>query len=161
MNKNVEIDSSKLYMLFDNLETEIQTNILKKGLNAGGKLLAENTKQIMLQKVPFASTAKGGAKKPMSESVRVINDRDYNEVIVSIMSNYLNIFFEKGTDDRYRKIRGTKPNGRTYRKDNVKNGYTGKAGGYFFFKEARENDSEIIDRISETIIKELNKLFKD
>lgn len=158
--KSKNIDTSKLEKLFDELDEKIQTEILIKGLKAGGNKLAENTREIMLQKVSFSSTAKGGAKKPMAESVKVITDKNYNEVIVSLMSNYLNIFFEKGTDKRYRKIRGVGANGKRYRKDNTKSGYTGKIDGYYFFKEAREDNEEVVDKIRETINKQLIKLMK-
>ena len=161
MSKNIscEIDTTKIESLLSELSDDIHNEILMKGLKKGGDKLKENTQQIMLQKVPFAGYAKGYANKTMVEGVRVIKDRDYNEIIVSIMKNYLNIFFENGTTERYRKLRGVKPNGKTYRKDNTQNGYTGKVEGYHFFKEARENDSDVIEAIKETIINEINKVY--
>lgn len=155
-----EIDTTKVEELFNNLSDEIHDTILIKGLKKGGDKLKENTQQIMLQKVPFASTAKGKANKTMVDAIKVFKDKDYNEIAVSIMSNYLNIFFEMGTDERYRKLRGTKPNGKTYRKDNTQNGYTGKVSGYHFFKDARENNDDVIEAIQQSIIKDINKLIR-
>lgn len=158
---NVEIDTKQLDRIFDTLNDETQKTILLKGLKKGGDTLKKNTEETMLQKVPFASYAKGKANITMAEGVNVRTNKDYCEVKISIRGNYLNVFFEMGTDERYRKLRGVKPNSKTYRKDNTKSGYTGKVEGYHFFKSARENsDDEMINEIENVVRKEINKLFK-
>lgn len=174
MNKTT-IDSTQITNLFDNLNKEIKGGLLQKGLLKGGKVLQQKTREVMLQKMPNASTAKGNNKKPMTESIRVINDRQMNEVIVSIMSNYLNIFFESGTKERYLKRTGAKDRERGYqsgdkrylyrkkgKEGRYKSGeYRGKIKPLNFFRDARnQSENDIIRAIEEEVMNQLNKIFK-
>lgn len=156
---NVTIDSSQINQLFDSLNQDTQRQIMMKGLEKGGKVLQKATRQRLLQKMPVASRAIGASKKPMAESIRIIKDKDYSTVIVSIMKHYLNVFFEGGTDGRYlrKEHRKDSKHHRTYKKGE----YRGRIKPLNFFAEARkESENDIINAIEEEIIKQLNKLFR-
>ncbi len=156
---NVTIDSSQIDKMFQSLRTSAQKEMMMKGLEKGGKVLQSATKERLLQKMPIASTAKGKAKKPMVDSVKVIKDKAYTEVIVSIMSNYLNVFFEGGTDERYLKKTGKKDS--KHHKTYKKGEYRGRIKPLNFFADARKmNEDKMIDAIETTIIDEINKIDK-
>ncbi len=154
---NVTIDSSQVKKLFDNLNSDFQKQILMKGLEKGGKALQSATKERLLQKMPKAQSTKGRANKTMVDSIKVIKDNAYSKIIVSIMSHYLNVFFEQGTDGRYLKKhhKKDKDHHRTYKKGE----YRGKIKPLHFFADARQqNERDVISAIETTIIDELNKL---
>lgn len=172
---NSTIDSKEITKLLDSLNNEIKGDLLQKGLFKGGKVLQQKTREVMVQRMPNATTAKGNNKKPMADSIKVKNDKQMNEVIVSIMSNYLNVFFEQGTKERYLKRTGAKDRERGYQRGDkrylyrkqgkegrYKSGeYRGKIKALNFFRDARtQSENDIINAIEEEVMKHLNKIFK-
>lgn len=156
---NVTIDASQVNKLFDNLNSDVQKQILMKGLEKGGKALQSATKERLLQKMPQAQSAMGKAKKTMVDSIKVIKDKAYTKVIISIMSHYLNVFFEQGTDGRY--LKKTHPKDKDHHRTYKKGEYRGKLKPLHFFADARQqNERDVISAIETTIIDELNKLNK-
>ena len=101
------------------------------------------------------------------KGVRVIIDKNYHDVIVSIMKDYRLKWFESGTDERYTKgkITGqamiTKGDGRRLRnvRDNNKI-YRGSIEGKHFFAQARNEVTGIDDAINASLNDSFNKLFK-
>ena len=154
---NVSIDSSQVAKLFDSLNTSVQKEIMMKGLAKGGKVLQSATKERLLQKMPKAQSAMGKSKKTMVDSIRMIKDKAYTELIVSIMSNYLTVFFEGGTDKRYLKKDHKKDS--KHHKTYKKGEYRGQIKPLNFFADARQqSEKQMIDAITEEIMKEINKL---
>lgn len=158
---NVTIDTSQVINLFDSLNQETQKGIMMKGLKEGAKYLQKQTQQTLVQKFPKAQSAKGKANRTMVEGVYVKPKKIETEVDVNVMGNYLNIFFESGTDERYRKVRYKASNGRNKIDHSRKGGYTGKLKALNFFSTTRQREEDnVIDKIKEEITKELNKLIR-
>lgn len=158
---NVTIDSSQIESLFDSLNQDTQKQIMMKGLREGAKYLQSKTQQTLVRKFPKASSAKGKANNTMVEGVYIKPIKAMTEVDVSVMGNYLNIFFESGTKERYRKVRYTDSKGKTRVSKDKKGGYTGKLKPLNFFKETREQEeNNVISIIIDDISKQLDKLQK-
>lgn len=158
---NVTIDSSQVENLFDTLNQEIQKGIMMKGLKEGAKYLQKQTQQTLVQKFPKAQSAKGKANRTMVEGVYVKPKNYMTEVDVNVMGNYLNIFFEGGTDERYRKVRYKAKNGKNKIDHSKKGGYTGKITALNFFSTTRQREEDnVINTIQEEITKEISKLIK-
>lgn len=161
MASNITIDTTQIKQLFNNLNQEKQKEIMMSGLKKGAKYLKEETQKTLLSKFPKAKTAKRKANRTMYEGVYIKPKKDYTEVDVSVMGNYLNIFFEGGTKERYRKVRYTDSKGKTRVSKSQKGGYTGKVGALNFFAETRQKESDnVINKIEEEIGKQINKLIK-
>ena len=161
MAKNVTIDLSEINTLFNNLDKDSQKNMMMKALKEGAKYLQSETQKTLISKFPKAKTAKGKAKKTMVDGVYIKPQKAYTEVDVSVMGNYLNIFFEGGTKERYWKIRTKGSNGKTRVSKTSKGKYTGKVDGLNFFQDTRKRESENTMKIIEDAIgDELKKLNK-
>ena len=146
---NVTIDSSQVTNLFNSLNQETQKEIMMKGLKQGAKYLQSKTQEALVRKFPKAQSTKGKANRTMYEGVTIKPIKVMTEVDVSIMSNYLNIFFEGGTDERYRKVRY----------QDKKGGYTGKLTALNFFADTRQQEeNNVIKTIEDEIGKQINKL---
>ena len=76
------------------------------------------------------------------------------------MGDYRLKWFEMGTTERYRKVRGVNSKGKKYVKKSEKGGYTGQIIGKHFFMAAREDTAPIEDAIITAMEAELNKLIK-
>lgn len=127
-------------------DDEQVNNILFEGLKAGGKVLQESAKSFFKQKMGEpASHYSRFIKKPFYEGVKLITDKAYGDVIVSIMSDYRMRFYEKQIQ-----LRRTK---KGYNRGIVKANH--------FFSDARNNsDSEIEKAIYDKIEQKLNNTLK-
>ena len=158
---NVTIDSSQVTNLFNSLNQETQKEIMMKGLKQGAKYLQSKTQETLVRKFPKAQSTKGKANRTMYEGVTIKPIKVMTEVDVSIMSNYLNIFFEGGTDERYRKVRYQDKKGKTRVSKDKKGGYTGRLKALNFFAETRQQEeNNVIKTIEDEIGKQINKLVK-
>lgn len=165
----VEFDSNDVLDTLNKLTDNnyIKSKVLVTALKKGGEVLQKNTVQVMKSKLGSVATKNEHHSKPMAEGVRVIVDKNYYDVIVSIMKDYRLKWFETGTDDRYTKgkITGqsmiTKGDGRRLRnvRDNNKI-YRGSIEGKHFFAQARNETTGIDDAINASLNNSFNKLFK-
>lgn len=154
---DTSVDMSVLAGKFDNLVSRLQREIMFKGLKAGGEKLQDYTRQSLQNKFPKASSAKGKSKKTMVESVHVIQEKAYNEVIVSVM-NYLTKWYETGTDERY--LKEDHPKDSKHHKTYKKGESRGKIKPLHYFREARNNhEDDVVETIKDVIIKELKNEF--
>ena len=161
MAKNVTIDASQIIEFFNNLNQDKQKEIMLKALKNGATYLKEETQKTLSSKFPKAQSTKGKAKKTMYEGIYTKANKDLTEVKVSVMGNYLNIFFEGGTDKRYLK-KEHKPTSESKLKRTLKKGeYRGEIKPLNFFQETRKRESDnVIKKIEDIIGKELDKLNK-
>ena len=161
MNKVCNIDTTQLDKILANLSEENRKKAMVNALKEGGNVLKENTQQNLIKKLGSGATSMiKWKKKPMTEGVGVITEKDYVEVIVTILRDFRLKWFEMGTTERYRKIRGIDSKGKKYVKRGEKGGYTGYIKGLHFFKEARENTSPIEEAIIRAMEAEINKLMQ-
>ena len=161
MAKNVTINTSQISALFNNLSQDKQKEMMMKALKKGADYLKEQTQKTLLTKFPKAKDVKGKANKTMYEGVYIKPNKDYTEVLISIMGNYLNVFFESGTDKRYLK-KDHKPTSESKLKRTLKKGeYRGEIKPLNFFQDTRKRESEnVTNKITEIIGEELDKLNK-
>ena len=159
------IDADGIIKRLEGLSPDTLKTMMTAALKEGGKVLQDNTRQIQKTKVR--------ANAEMQKNVKLIVDKDYGEVIVSIAKYYLNRFFETGTDERYLKRTGAKdrergyiPTRKTtlYRKKGKENQYQagtyrGKIDGekFKYFESARENTEPISDAILTSLQNALEK----
>ncbi len=153
------IDHSNFDRILDNLNEDNRRAAMLTALRAGGKVLQEQTKESLKKKLGSGATSTSERNsKPMEQGVRLIVDKDYNEVVVSIMKDYRLRFFELGTDQRY--LRKDHPKDNDHRKTYKKGEYRGSITATNFFSEARNNDGPICEAIVSTLANEINKLIK-
>lgn len=176
-NFKIEIEEGDVLKVLNQLTDDyyIKTKVLLTALKKGGEVLKKETEQVMKSKLGDTATKKTTYKNPkknknhpMIDGVRVIVDKDYHDVLVSILKEYRLKWFETGTDERYTKgkITGqamiTKGNGTRLRnvRDNNKL-YRGSIKGYYFFRQARNEVTGIDDAVNASLNDSFNKLFKD
>lgn len=144
-NIKVKIDSQKIDRMLDILDDDdIKKEIIFKGLKEGGRVLQEKGQSSFKNKMGSASTHYSPyIKKPFYEGVKLITDKAYNEVVVSIMSDYRMRFYEKQIQNRF-----------------TKKGYNrGIVTANHFFRDARMSaEEEINDAILNKIDQELKKV---
>ena len=166
----VEFDGDKILDALNTLTDDnyIKTNILIKALKKGGDVLKNKTIEVMKSTLGSTATLTKSDKKPMTNGVRVIVDKDYYEVIVSILKDYRLKWFEKGTSERYTKgeIIGKemikKGDGNRERKIRNNNKlYRGSIKGVHFFQTARNQVSDIDNAIISSLDDSFNKLLKN
>lgn len=166
---NIEIEEGDVLKILNQLTDNdyIKTKVLLTALKKGGEVLQKSTVQVMKSKLGATATKHEHHKYPMEKGVRVIVDKNYHDVIVSIMKDYRLKWFENSTDDRYTKgkITGqamiTKGDGRRLR--NVRDNntiYRGSIEGKHFFAQARNETTGIDDAINASLNNSFNKLFK-
>lgn len=164
-NFKMEVDDSSIKEVLDKLTDDdfIKKQVLLNSLKKGGQVLREETIQKLRSKLGEGADRKSKRLEyPMTKGVRVITDKEYEEVIVSIMKDFRLKWFEKGTTERFTKGKIT---GRTmvgkrvkYTRDNNKV-YRGKIGGLGFFGEAlNQSEGAIITAINTAFENEINKL---
>lgn len=159
---DVTIEYDELVKMLNSLDSETVDKILLTSTKVAADELRDETKQILLQKLPAAANGKKYGK-PMTKGVISKSDKDYVLSYVSIMREFKLKWFEMGTGERYRKIRysGTDKRGRqrkVLRKDNTK-ASTGKIKALDFFKQAREQyGNQVVDDMQEAIIKSLERI---
>ena len=163
MTDDIQSNEKELFKLFDKIKNQLNREITLKALTAGGMALRDAARERLLKKMPQASTAKGREKDAtMIEGVRVSKNKssDRAAATVYILGNYLNRWFELGTDERKLKRSHKKDNNhhRKYKKGENR----GKLTGLHFFKEARESDmNKVKDVIFAVIEREIGKIFDD
>ena len=86
----VEFDSNDVLDTLNKLTDNnyIKSKVLVTALKKGGEVLQKNTVQVMKSKLGSVATKNEHHSKPMAEGVRVIVDKNYYDVIVSIMKDY-------------------------------------------------------------------------
>lgn len=141
--------------LFKELNKENRDKVVLSALKKGGEELQGLTKE-NLKKVLGAAASSSNHWQPMEKGIRLIVDKDYNTVIVSILKDFRLKFFESGTDERYLKKDHIKSDGRLLKKGS----YRGKIDAKHFFADARNNEGEIFSAIENALNEELNKLIK-
>lgn len=172
MSKVCEIDSAGLNDILNNLSPENRKEAIFKSLVKGGEELVQQTVFQLTKELPAASEGNRFGR-PMTKGVRLKKDKDYDDVIVSVMGDFRLKFFELGTKERYLKrtgakdrIRGYTPSNksRLYRKKGKENQYS--AGSYrgmikplHFFKQARDNSQSVMDKIINSLSNEIAKLM--
>lgn len=155
----VTLDTKSLSAILDNLNEDNRRAAMLSALRAGGKVLQEQTKESLKRKLGSGATSTSDRnRRPMEQGVRLIVDKDYNEVIVSIMKDYRLKWYELGTDQRY--LRKDHPKDNDHRKTYKKGEYRGNITATNFFSEARNNDGPIIEAIVGELSNQINKLMK-
>ncbi|MBD5113134.1 MAG: hypothetical protein HDT42_11490 [Ruminococcaceae bacterium] len=158
-NHTVTLDTKSLSDILDNLNEDNRRLAMLSALRAGGKVLQANTKESLKKKLGSGATSTSDRNKfPMEKGVRLIVDKDYNEVVVSIMKDYRLKWFEMGSDQRY--LKKDHPKDEKHRKTLRKGEYRGRIGATNFFGEARQNEGPVCDAIVEELAKQINKLMK-
>lgn len=159
-NHTVNWDTSALNSILDNLSEDNRRLAMLSALRAGGKVLQQTTKENLKTKLGSGATSTSDRnKKPMESGVRLIVDKDYNEVIVSIMKDYRLKWFEMGSDQRY--LKKDHPKDEKHRKTLHKGEYRGRIAALNFFSEARQQDGPVCDAIVTELAKQINKLMKE
>lgn len=158
-NHTVTLDTTNINDILANLSEDNRRLAMLSALRAGGKVLQANTKESLKKKLGSGATSTSERnKKSMESGVRLIVDKDYNEVVVSIMKDYRLKWFEMGSDQRY--LKKDHPKDEKHRKTLKKGEYRGSIAPTHFFSEARQNDGPVCDAIVEQLAKEINKLMK-
>ena len=95
-------------------------------------------------KVALGTGANSSGKlgKPITQGVKLTTEKAYNEVKVHIMGDFRLKFFEKGTKERLTK----------------KGASRGSIKPLYFFRTARQNESEIDSAIFRSLDEQLNKI---
>lgn len=174
---NVELDTTAFNRLLDQINEEERRKMIMKALKKGGDEVRQLAVNLMVQKVGEGATRQpkegSGWKKPMTEGVRVIQDKDFLSVIVSILKDVRGVWFEGGTKLRKLLRTGAKDRERGYtkgdkrylhRKKGKENFYQsgsnrGKIKPTNFFSEATENPN-ILPTIEQQMKQELEKALQ-
>lgn len=160
----IESNEQELFKLFEKLKDRLDRETTLKALTAGGMTLRDAAKSRLLKKMPNAVKAVGREKDniTMAEGVRVSKNKssDRTAVTVYILGNYLNKWFELGTEQRQlkRNHKADNKHHRTYKKGENRGSIT----GLHFFREARESDmGKVKDIIFDVIENEIGKIWED
>lgn len=158
---NVEISAKDVFRMIDKLKTEVSSDIMMKALTIGGMVLRDSAKERLLKKMPKAQSAKGREKDTtMLEGIRVSKNESGGYVNVYILGNYLNRWFESGTDDRQlkRTNKAISNHHRTYKKGENR----GRLSALHFFRDAKEQDmSQVMDKIIEIVDRSIEKIIDE
>lgn len=180
MSKICKIDDRAFNRLLDRLDEENRKKAIFKSLKKGGEILVERSKSILRNKMPNSTKPiKKGDKiiPPIVEGIHIskLSDKEYLDVLVTVLGQFMTKWFETGTKERFLKRSGAKDRSRGrfkgdkrywYRKKGKENQYLsgtyrGKIEGLGFFEEARIHyDQEIVDNIIEFLEKEIERLMK-
>ncbi len=143
-NVKTEIDDTAVQKLLDILDDDdVKKDVIFAGLKAGGKVLQEAGQSSFKNKMGSAAGHYSRyIKKPFYEGIKLITDKAYNEVVVSIMSDYRMRFYENQIQQRF-----------------TKKGYNrGVVTANHFFRTARDNsDSQIEAALLNGVDKQLKK----
>lgn len=159
---DIEINERELYKLFDTIKDKISCESLMKALTSGGMVLRDSAKTRLLKKMPKAAKAVGREKDniTMAEGVRVSKNKASERPVVTvyILGNYLNRWFEKGTDSRQlkRNHKADRNHHRRYKKGENR----GSLKALHFFADAREQDmKKVTEKIIEVVENEIGKIW--
>lgn len=167
-NTDVIISDRDVFRMLDRIKNDVDGKILLRAMTIGGILLRDATKDRLYKKFPRAATAVGREKDniTMLEGVRVSKEKTGDAVNVYILGNFMNRWFELGTDNRYL-IRGHQYVRRGFQRhgkyrDFKREEYRGKITPLHFFREARnENMGKVHDKIIEVVEREIKKIMDD
>ena len=139
----INIDDSQVQDLFNALDSDTCKDILFKALRKGGKQLSDQTKINLRASGIRTNTPNRWNGKTMESGISLKADKDYCEVSVSILKDFILPIFEKGNY--------LKPNRPT------KKGYSrGNITPINFFRRARQED--ISGTIENYITESLNRI---
>lgn len=161
---DVSIEIDDVQKMFDDLAGLTKADVLMKALKAGAEVLRKATEGNLVVKNPGGQRILN--KNPKAIGLRV--DKFAQEVRVSITNkdDFRLHFLENGTVERYylRKENGKSIKNAKARQngmDLTKGAYRGKVTGTHFFKEAREQKAdEVLRKICEEIVAEIEKITK-
>lgn len=132
-------------------EDEVKAMMLK-ALSKGASVLQSYTKALYKSYMPTADTK-------MIKGIKKKVDKAYTEVMVTLMGDYRNKWFEKGTQERHKKSNqidhywGKKA---VFKKNGSS---TGRIKGKYFFRDSQNaKDKEIQDTMNKTLEDEMRKI---
>ena len=168
-----EIDTKQLERQLAALDEQERANAIFASLKKGGAELVDKTRDILIRKMPNA-TSKKSYNKSVAEGVHLgKSDKAYLEVLVTLFGDFRTKWFETGTEERYLRRTGAKDRDRGKQGDRrfwkrkigkenqyKKGTYRGKIKDLHFFRDARQQyGKEILDKITESLAKEINKIL--
>ena len=137
-----EIDDIQVQNLLNQLSDENRHKILFNAIKKGAQVLQRNTISNLNAALGTGARSSGKLGKPITQGVKLTAEKAYNEVMVHIMGDYRLKFFEKGTKERLTK----------------KGASRGSIRPLYFFRTARQNESEIDSAIFRSLDEQLNKI---
>ena len=137
-----EIDDTQVQNLLNQLSEENRRKVLFNAIKKGAQVLQRNTINNLKVALGTGSNSSGKLGKPITQGVKLTTEKAYNEVKVHIMGDFRLKFFEKGTKERLTK----------------KGASRGSIKPLYFFRTARQNESEIDSAIFRSLDEQLNKI---
>lgn len=175
MNEYLKIDKEAFEKLVEQFSSHKVEQMIMKALMDGGKVLKKSVLQSLNQEVPNAKGTKNPQwnHKPMTKGVHVINDQDYNRVVVSGLGDVRNLWFAVGVPFNGKNRKLIRGGAKDYERGWHKRGYYRKEGSYDTYKKGanrgqiKETDFFVKgiekgqNNASEKIEKKLDKLIKE
>ena len=137
-----EIDDTQVQNLLNQLSEENRRKVLFNAIKKGAQVLQRNTINNLKVALGTGANSSGKLGKPITQGVKLTTEKSYNEVKVHIMGDFRLKFFEKGTKERLTK----------------KGASRGSIRPLYFFRTARQNESEIDSAIFRSLDEQLNKI---
>ena len=137
-----EIDDTQVQNLLNQLSDENRRKVLFNAIKKGAQVLQRNTINNLKVALGTGANSRGKLGKPITQGVKLTTEKAYNEVKVHIMGDYRLKWFEKGTKERLTK----------------KGASRGSIKPLYFFRTARQNESEIDSAIFRSLDEQLNKI---
>lgn len=137
-----EIDDTQVQNLLNQLSDENRRKVLFNAIKKGAQVLQRNTINNLKVALGTGANSSGKLGKPITQGVKLTTEKAYNEVKVHIMGDYRLKWFEKGTKERLTK----------------KGASRGSIKPLYFFRTARQNESEIDSAIFRSLDEQLNKI---
>ena len=137
-----EIDDTQVQNLLNQLSEENRRKVLFNAIKKGAQVLQRNTINNLKVALGTGANSSGKLGKPITQGVKLTTEKAYNEVKVHIMGDFRLKFFEKGTKERLTK----------------KGASRGSIKPSYFFRTARQNESEIDSAIFRSLDEQLNKI---
>lgn len=136
MNEYLKIDKEAFDRMCDKFSSYMVEKIIMQALMEGGKVLKKSVLQSLLQAVPNAKGTKNDQwnHKPMTKGIRVINDQDYNRVVVSGLKDVRNLWFALGVPFNGKDRKLIRGGAKDYARGWHKRGYYRKEGSYNTYK---------------------------
>lgn len=136
MNEYLKIDKEAFDNLVNQFSSRRVNEIIMAALKEGGKVLKKSVLQSLLQAVPNSKGTKNPQwnHKPMTKGVHVINDQDYNTVVVSGLGDVRNLWFAVGVPFNGKDRKLIRGGAKDYARGWHKRGYYRKEGSYNTYK---------------------------
>lgn len=153
----------ELLAALNRLSKKGMKDVVKRTLNrVGGMLQTEARKNLKAvtkrSNITGSKTAKGYVKKPLQKGITKSVWRNNEGVTVTIIGDYRLKWFEKGTDERYKKKYKSRKTGKMERFKKKK--ATGQMTGSHFFQRAiNAKQGAIVNTINTTLSKEIKKRY--